>query len=143
MLGEFGAFKFAYPDASDGDRILSSVEADSCAYGMDGWLHWSWNTNTTEYGPGELPQWDGDASASVINQGLGPLLRPDPCAAVPGAGNLALGKPVTASATEAGSSATHVVDGLMANSWSSGAYPGQWIEIDLGAPVSVAASACS
>ena len=95
-------------------------------------------TNTTEYGPGELPLWNGDASASVINQGLGPLLRPDPCAAVPGAGNLALGKPVTASATEAGSSVTHVVDGLMANSWSSGGYPGQWIEIDLGAPVPVA-----
>jgi hypothetical protein len=26
----------------------------------------------------------------------------------------------------------------MANSWSSGAYPTQWIEIDLGAPVSIA-----
>ena len=42
------------------------------------------------------------ARGGVIDQGLGPLLRPDPCAAVPGAGNLALGKPVTASATEPG-----------------------------------------
>jgi len=135
VLGEFGAFKFAYPAASDGDRVLRSVQADSCTYGLDGWLHWTWNT--TEYGPGEQPLWNGDASTSVINQGLGPLQRPDPCSAVPGAGNLALGKPVTASATEAGSSTTHVVDALIANSWSSGGYPGQWIEIDLGVPVPV------
>jgi hypothetical protein len=44
---------------------------------------------------------------------------------------------VTASGTDAGSSPTHVNDGLIANSWSSGGYPDQWIDIDLGAPVSV------
>jgi hypothetical protein len=56
---------------------------------------------------------------------------------VPGSGNLALGKPVTASAEDPANPATHAVDGLMANSWSAGAYPDQWIDIDLGAPVPV------
>jgi hypothetical protein len=135
VLGEFGAFQFAYPAASDAERILSSVQAESCPYGIDGWLHWSWDT--TEYEAGELPLWAGTAGGGLIDQGLGPLLRPDPCAAVPGAGNLALGKPVTASAEEAGSPATRAVDGLMANWWNSGGLPPQWIEIDLGAPVAL------
>jgi hypothetical protein len=56
---------------------------------------------------------------------------------VPGPGNLALGKPVTASGEEPGAPATRAVDGLMANWWSSGAYPDQWIDLDLGAPVDV------
>jgi hypothetical protein len=136
VLGEFGAFQFAYPTATDAERVLRSVEADSCPYGFDGWLHWSWDT--TEYGSGEFPLWAGNAGGSLIDMGLGPRLRPDPCAAVPGSGNLALGKPVTASNTEPGSPTTRAVDGLMWNSWSAGDFPTQWIEIDLGAPVSIA-----
>jgi hypothetical protein len=135
VIGEFGAFKFAYPAATDAERILRSVEADSCPYGMDGWLHWSWDT--TEYGTGELPLWEGTASSGLINQQLGPVSRPDPCAAVADAGNLALGKPVTASAEQPGAPATHVVDGLMMNWWNSGGLAPQWIEVDLGAPVAV------
>jgi hypothetical protein len=34
--------------------------------------------------------------------------------------------------------ATHAVDGLMANWWSSGGYPTQWIDIDLGSTASIA-----
>ena len=138
VLGEFGAFKYAYPHAWDGDRILRGVQAESCSYGLDGWLHWSWDT--TEYGTGlyhEFPLWNGDASGGLIDQGLGPLFRPDPCAAVLGAGNIALGKPVTASATEAGSSPTRAVDGLNATFWNSGGPPTQWIEIDLGGTASI------
>jgi hypothetical protein len=136
VLGEFGAFKYAYPAVPDAERILRSVQADSCAYGVLGWLHWSWNT--TEFGTGEFPLWEGSALGALIDLGLGPRLRPDPCAAVPSAGNIALGKPVTASAEAPGSPATRAVDGLMANGWSSGGYPTQWIEIDLGAPASIA-----
>jgi plastocyanin len=136
VLGEFGAYEFAYPTVTDAERILRSVEADSCGYGVDGWLHWSWDT--TEFGSGESPLWEGSAAGGLVDQNLSPSLRPDPCAAVPGAGNLALGKPLTASAELAGDPATHAVDGLMANFWASGGYPSQWIDIDLGAPVSVA-----
>ena len=59
----------------------AASQAESCDYGLDGWLHWSWNT--TEYGAGERALWNGDASGGVIDHGLGALLRPDPCAPVP------------------------------------------------------------
>jgi len=136
VLGEFGAFQYAYPSAGDGERALRGVEADSCLLGFDGWLFWSWDT--TEFGTGEYPLWAGTAAGGVIEQGLGPRLRPDPCAAVPGAGNLALGKPVTASAQLPDAPATRANDGLMGNWWSSGGYPPQWLEIDLDSPVSIA-----
>ena len=135
VIGEFGAFKYAYPAPQDAERILRSVQADSCPYGIDGWTHWSWDT--TEFGTGEKPLWEGSAAGGLIDQALGPRLRPDPCASVPGAGNLALGRPVTASAEDPTAPASRAVDGLMANSWSSGGYPDQWIDIDLGAPVDV------
>ena len=132
VIGQFGAYKYAYPTPVDAERVLRSVEADSCPFGIDGWAHWSWDT--TEWGTGELPLWEGSASGFLIDQALGPRLRPDPCAAVPGAGNLALGKPATASAELPEAPATRAVDGLMANWWASGGYPYQWIDIDLGAP---------
>jgi hypothetical protein len=95
--------------------------------GLAGWeafatiLVRSWDT--TEYGTGESPQWEGSALGSLVNQGLGPRLRPDPCAAVSGAGNVALGKLVTASAEATGAPASNAVDGLLANWWNSGGYP--------------------
>jgi plastocyanin len=136
VLGEFGAYQYAYATAADADLALRGVEADSCPYGFDGWLYWSWNT--TEFGTGENPFWSGTAAGGLIEQALGPRLRPDPCAAPPDTGNLALGRPVTASSSVGGSSPSNVVDGLMANVWNAGGYPPQWIEIDLGAPVSIA-----
>jgi hypothetical protein len=136
VLGEFGAYEYAYPTVADADLALRGVEADSCPYGFDGWLFWSWDT--TEFGSGERPLWPGTAGGGLIQQALGPRLRPDPCAAPPGTGNIALGKPVTASASLPDSPPERVVDGLKLYSWSSGAYAPQWVEIDLGAPVSIA-----
>ena len=135
VLGEFGGFKIAYPGAFDAEWSLESVQDQSCDYGLDGWLHWSWDT--TEYDSGERVLWNGDASGGAIDHGLSPSLRPDPFAPAPAPPNIALGKPVTASATEAGSSATRAVDGLNSTFWNSGLTYIQWIEIDLGAPVSI------
>jgi hypothetical protein len=134
VLGAFGAFQFAYPTVADAERALKGVQADSCASGLDGWIFFSWDT--TEFGSGEAPMWNGMSSGGPIGQALGSRLRPDPCVPVPGAGNLALGKPVTASASVDGPAA-NAVDGLMANRWGAGNYPPQWIEIDLGAPVTI------
>ncbi len=136
VLGEFGAFEYAYPTPADADLSLRGVEAESCPYGFDGWVHWSWDT--TEFSTDEDPLWAGTAGGGLINKGLGPRLRPDPCEAAPGTGNLALGKPVTASASVPEAPASNVVDGLMADWWSAGAYAPQWIEIDLGSPASIA-----
>ncbi|HJQ74069.1 MAG TPA: discoidin domain-containing protein [Gaiellaceae bacterium] len=46
--------------------------------------------------------------------------------------NLALGKPVTASSTYPGNPAKLAVDGDWLTYWSSGGFPAQWIEVDLG-----------
>jgi hypothetical protein len=134
VLGDFGAYQYAYPTVADGDLALKGAQADSCANGIDGWVYWSWDT--TEFTTGENPLWNAMSGSGAIAQGLGPRLRPDPCTPAPGAGNLALGKPTTASGSADGPSA-QAVDGLMANRWGSGGYPWQWIEIDLGAPVSI------
>jgi hypothetical protein len=136
VIGEFGAFQYAYANAADADLALRGVEAESCPYGIDGWLFWSWDT--TEFGSGENPLWSGTAAGGQIAQALGPRLRPDPCDAPPSSGNLALGRPVTASGSVPGAPPSNAVDGLMANVWNAGGYPPQWIEIDLGGPVSIA-----
>ena len=134
VLGDFGAFQFAYPTVADAELALKGFQADSCAFGLDGWVFFSWDT--TEFGSGEAPLWNGMSAGGPIGQALGPRLRPDPCVPVPGAGNLALGKPASASASLDGPAA-NAFDGLMANRWGAGAYPQQWIEVDLGAPVAV------
>jgi F5/8 type C domain len=53
------------------------------------------------------------------------------------AANIALGRPVTASATEPGAGAERVVDGDAGTHWSAGADPTQWIEITLDGPSTV------
>ena len=54
------------------------------------------------------------------------------------AANIALGRPVTASATEPGAEADRVVDGDAGTHWSAGADPTQWIEITLDGPSTIA-----
>ncbi len=59
--------------------------------------------------------------------------------ATAGAGaNLALRRPVTASATLAGSSPSAAVDGDLDTLWNSGGNAPQWIEVELGGATSVA-----
>ncbi len=50
------------------------------------------------------------------------------------AGNIALGRPVTASAAEPGAGPERVVDGDAGTHWSAGAGPTQWVEITLDGP---------
>jgi hypothetical protein len=52
-------------------------------------------------------------------------------------GNAAFGKPVTASRTEPGKTPGMAVDADPGTSWSAGDFAPQWIEIDLGDPVTV------
>ncbi|MGH8915179.1 MAG: discoidin domain-containing protein, partial [Acidimicrobiia bacterium] len=51
------------------------------------------------------------------------------------AGNIALGRPVTASASEPGAGPERLVDGDAGTHWSAGAGPTQWVEITLDGPV--------
>jgi hypothetical protein len=52
---------------------LQEWQRDSCAYGFDGWLLWTWDT----YEQPEL--WTALSGGRVIEQALAPVTRADPC----------------------------------------------------------------
>ncbi|MDH4176863.1 MAG: discoidin domain-containing protein [Thermoleophilia bacterium] len=137
VLGEYGAFKFAYPSPDEGAAALVDLQVQSCAAGFDGWLYWL-----------ETPQdrelWTGGAAGAAIRIAMSPQARPDPC--VFGATtvrNLAQGKPVRASRSVPSSPPEHAVDGDAESIWTAGEDAPQWIEIDLGSPSSVTKIALS
>lgn len=133
LIGEIGAFLASYPSAADGAAAIQAWQAESCAYGIDGWLLWTWDTDEQS----EL--WNALSSGGVIASALAPRTRPDPCKAAPGSTNLALGRPTTASGQAPDAPAQNAVDGSVATLWSAGADAPQWIEIDLGQPSAVGA----
>lgn len=130
LLGEFGAFEQAYPDPSEAAAAMARWQAASCELGFGGWLLWFWGAERDD----EVVT--ADAHDAAVARAVSPLVRPDPCDPGPFTSpNLALERPVTASAEEGPDySAAKVVDGSDATWWSAAAGPPQWIEIDLGAP---------
>jgi hypothetical protein len=73
LMGEYGAFTWAYPLASDAAAGLQDWQIQSCAYKFDGWLLWTWDTN-------EQPDiWSAVSQGGVIDQALSPSSRLDPC----------------------------------------------------------------
>lgn len=49
-------------------------QVESCTYGFDGWLFWSWDN------PGQPQFWKATDAAGVIERALSPNARLDPCA---------------------------------------------------------------
>jgi len=132
IIGETGAFRDAYASPAEAAVALQSWQAASCAYGVDGWLLWTWDTD-------EQPElWNAQSTGGTIATALGPRSRADPCKAPPGTTNLALGKPVSASAAGEGAAA-NAVDGSVGTAWLSGSDPPQWIEVDLQQPATIGA----
>jgi hypothetical protein len=74
VIGEFGAFKFAYPSPSAAVPALLAWQQDSCRYGVDGWLLWTWDSD-----PEQPELWSALSQGGVIEQALSPTSRPDPC----------------------------------------------------------------
>jgi hypothetical protein len=74
VIGEFGGAKRNLFSASQAAEALVSWQQQSCAYGIDGWLLWTWDTD-------EQPDlWNALSGGGVIEQALAPRSRPDPCA---------------------------------------------------------------
>jgi hypothetical protein len=74
VMGEFGASKRAYASASQAAEALVSWQKQSCAYGIDGWLLWTWDS-------AEQPDlWNGLDAGGAIEGALSPAARADPCA---------------------------------------------------------------
>ena len=73
IMGEFGTVTSAYPSPAAVLSALVAWQRDSCPYGIDGWLLWTWDTD-------EQPElWNALRGGGVIEQGLAPKSRPDPC----------------------------------------------------------------
>jgi len=73
MMGEFGAFKAAYPNSQAAALALQAWQIESCQYGFDGWLLWTWDNEFS----GEL--YSALTDGGAINGVLAPVIRPDPC----------------------------------------------------------------
>ncbi len=130
VLGEFGAFRDAYPVAVDAAAVMVDYQTRACADGLDGFLYWTWS------GQGIYDEtWGGDEAQ--IATLLAPNRVPDPCDPGPlPHPNLAFGRPAVASSFENGpevvGTASKAVDLSMRTWWSSGTDGPQWIDIDLG-----------
>ena len=103
-------------------------QVDSCQYGFDGWLLWTWDI----YENNEF--YSANSDQGQISEALAPINRPDPCQSAQFdflETNIALNAKVTASRSLANEPSSNAIDGTGAN-WGAGAFPKQWIEIDLG-----------
>jgi len=134
LMGEFGASLSNYTTSALAARALHDWQVDSCKYGFDGWLSWTWDTI-------EQPEFHNELSGKEeIHQVLAAIHRPDPCE--PRAFdffeiNLARGANVTASRSLPDQPPSGAVDGRRDRWWGAGAFAPQWIQIDLGKPFHV------
>jgi hypothetical protein len=107
--------------------MMARWQVESCAYGFHGWLLWFWGADKDD----EVIT--ANVSDAVVGRAISPLVRADPCdPGVYESSNLALGRPVTASAEENEEcGVARLVDGSDATWWSAANGPPQWAEIDL------------
>ncbi len=134
ILGEFGVERATTPTLEDAIRTAVTWQMDSCRFGFDGWLTWTWDST-------EQPEfWNAVEHDGAIADALSPVVRPNPCklGSLDLATNLALGRPVTASLTLPGYGPRRAVDGDPGSYWNAGSHPPQWIEIDLGSKQRIA-----
>jgi len=134
LMGEFGAEASRFLSVDAAVQRLVKWQVETCQFGFDGWLFWTWDTN-------EQPDFFNVLMENgKIEKALSPLTRPDACSAGSGLTspkNLALDAKVTASHALADQLAKNAVDGSPETQWSSGHDSTQWIEIDLGKPYTI------
>lgn len=76
LMGEFGGSRRVYRTAEAAAADLQRWQFESCAWGFDGWLLWTWDTDE------QSTLWNGLSAGGVIERALAPRLRIDPCAPV-------------------------------------------------------------
>jgi Cellulase (glycosyl hydrolase family 5) len=73
LMGEFGAFKFVYPDLADAVTALRGHRRESCQFAFNGWLLWTRDSH-------EQPDiWNALDGEGAINRALAPTGNPFPC----------------------------------------------------------------
>jgi hypothetical protein len=135
LMGEVGAYTWIYPNINDGAIVIQDWIADSCLQGFHGWLYYGYYPIPS--GLSEATWGFMDDQNTILNA-LSPKHQPDACTTtiLPGR-NLAQGKMVNVSGALPDQSPQMAVDGDPTTQWSAGAYPTQWIEVDLGGSFSI------
>lgn len=129
VLGEYGAFRQTYGEVASAARAVTQWASDSCEFGFDGWLYWS-------YYPAPLSAndrtWAFSDEEGYFQNLLSPNNHPDPCARIEIASdNLAFGKPAQSSRSLPDEAPAQALDEVETTQWSAGADAPQWIEVDL------------
>jgi catechol 2,3-dioxygenase-like lactoylglutathione lyase family enzyme len=129
ILGEYGAFRRLYARVDSAARVLTNWVAESCEYGFDGWLYWTYYPADPDSGD---RTWGFVDEAGYLLDLFAPPNQPDPCVAleIP-TDNLAYKKPVTASRSLPEEPPAQAVDDNAVTNWGAGEGPVQWIELDL------------
>jgi hypothetical protein len=129
LLGEYGAFRRLYSEIDSAARVLTKWVAESCQYGFDGWLYWTYYPAD----PDAIDHtWGFVDEDNYLLDLFAPVNQADPCRAldIP-TDNLAYGKPVTASRSLPEEPPSQAVDDNDGTQWGAGEGPVQWIQIDL------------
>jgi hypothetical protein len=133
ILSELAVLRSQVPSLDVAALRAQEWIAESCAYGLDGWLAWEYHARHEPEGA-----WGLLSGEDELLRALAPANQPDPCVPTPlPVYNVALGRPATASSWGAKTPPDQAVDGSGAI-WSAAAGPPQWIEIDLEEPRIVA-----
>ncbi len=129
VMGEYGAFRHLYSERTAAAQAITRWVAESCGQGFDGWLYWTYYPANADAGDRTWGLTDDDGYLLEL---LAPVNQPDPCTAPAiSGGNLAAGKPVTASAALPDQPAAAAVDQNDGSNWGSGGGAPAWIEVDL------------
>ncbi len=129
LMSDFAVSAWIYPSVEAAATRTQDWIAASCAFGFGGWLYGSYAANPNA--------WSFTDEDGFLMQAISPHSQPDACTTtvLPGR-NLALGRAVSVSAALPAEPPELAVDGTDTQ-WSAGAFPEQWIMIDLGAPATV------
>lgn len=129
VLGEYGAFRHIYTEIDSAARVISKWASESCDYGFDGWLYWTYYPSDAHAGD---RTWGLTDEAGYLLNLFAPVNQPDPCeeVVIPN-DNLAYGKPVTASRSLPAEPPHYAVDDNAGTQWGAGEGPVQWIQVDL------------
>lgn len=73
IMGEFGGEVKRFPSIQAAARKFIDWQVESCKYGFDGWIFWTWDLD-------EQPDFfNALMNGGAINGVLAPIIRPDPC----------------------------------------------------------------
>jgi hypothetical protein len=129
ILGEYGSFRHIYTEVDSAARAATLTAAESCAYGFDGWLYWTYYPANANIGDRTWGLVDED---DYLLNLFAPVNQPDVCLPVDVPNdNLAFGKPVTASRSLPEEPPENAVDDNAGTQWGAGDGPVQWIQIEL------------